>query len=199
MITIRPMTVQDVRDVARVHIEAFPGFFLTFLGAGFLRELYRGIVKDPAGIAFVAETDGVCAGFVAGSTEPAGFYKRLIKRRIVPFAWHAGWAFLRKPTAAPRLLRAFTRSAEAPPADTRRAELMSLAVLPGNQGTGLGARLVEAFVATARERHASAVYLTTDAANNNAVNTFYQRLGFTPSRTFTTPESRQMNEYELRL
>ena len=196
MSTIRRMTVADVPAVVRVHIEAFPNFFLTFLGPGFLRELYRGIVRDPSGIAFVAERDGVCGGFVAGTFEPAGFYRRLLKRRLIPFAWHAWWAFLRKPSVAPRLLRAFTRPAEAPSSATRRAELMSLAVLPGNRGGGTGARLVEAFVESARDHGAATVFLTTDAMHNDAVNDFYVRLGFVRSRGFATPEGREMNEYE---
>lgn len=197
MITIRRMTIADIPAVVRVHIEAFPNFFLTFLGPGFLRELYRGIVRDPAGIAFVAEGgDGVCGGFVAGTFEPAGFYRRLLKRRLIPFAWHAGWAFLRKPDVAPRLLRAFTRPAKASSSASHRAELMSLAVLPGNRGGGTGARLVDAFVESARDHGAATVFLTTDAMHNDAVNDFYVRLGFTLSRGFTTPEGRVMNEYE---
>jgi colanic acid biosynthesis glycosyl transferase WcaI len=171
------MTVEDVREVARVHVDAFPGFFLTFLGAGFLRELYRGIVRDPAGIAFVAERDGVCTGFVAGSAEPAGLYKRLMRRRLVGFAFHAGIAFLRRPSVAPRLLRAFTRSSEAPASASGRAEMIS----------------------AVRSRNGTAVFLTTDAVGNDSVNAFYTRLGFTMSRSFTTPEGRQMNEYERRV
>jgi ribosomal protein S18 acetylase RimI-like enzyme len=193
------MTVEDVREVARVHVDAFPGFFLTFLGAGFLCELYRGIVRDPAGIAFVAEHDGVCTGFVAGSAEPSGLYKRLIKRRLVAFGFHAGIAFLRRPSIAPRLLRAFTRLSEAPTPASGRAELMSLAVLPGNRGSGIGAGLMEAFVSAVRSRNGAAVFLTTDALDNDAVNAFYTRHGFTVSRRFATPEGRQMNEYELQV
>lgn len=194
--SIRAMTIADVPAVVHVHMEAFPNFFLTFLGRGFLRELYRGIVRDPSGIAFVAERDGAISGFVAGTYEPAGLYRRLLKRRLIPFAWHAGWAFLRKPTAAPRLLRALTKSKSAASSEGRRAELMSLAVLPGNRGGGTGARLVETFVDSARNHGAATVFLTTDAMHNDAVNDFYVRLGFVRSRGFTTPEGRAMNEYE---
>lgn len=196
---IRPMTAADVREVVRVHIEAFPKFFLTFLGPGFLRELYRGILRDPAGIAVVAERAGICTGFVAGSSEPAGLYGRLLKRRLIPFAFHAALAFLRKPSAAPRLLRALARPASAPATSSGRAELMSLAVLPGNRGGGTGARLVDAFVARARSHGAGTVYLTTDAMHNDAVNDFYVRLGFVRARSFTTPEGRAMNEYEINI
>ena len=196
MTVIRRMTVADVPAVVRVHMESFPNFFLTILGRGFLHELYRGIVRDPSGIAFVAERDGVPAGFVAGTFEPAGLYARLLKRRLIPFGWHAAWAFLRRPSAAPRLLRAVTRPKSAASAESGRAELMSLAVLPGSRGGGTGARLVNSFVETARNHGATTVFLTTDAMHNDAVNDFYVRLGFVRSRGFTTPEGRAMNEYE---
>src|SRR5204862_7639511 len=50
---LRPMRKDDVRDVVRIHLDAFPGFFLSFLGPAFLRLLYRGILDDPTGIALV--------------------------------------------------------------------------------------------------------------------------------------------------
>ena len=196
---IRPMTAADVPAVTDVHLAAFPGFFLTFLGRGFLRQLYRGIVEDASGIAFVSDTEGRVTGFVAGTAVPARFYSRLMRQRLVPFAWHSGLAVLRRPSAIPRILRAFTKSSDAPRETTGRAELMSLAVLPTHREGGLGARLVEAFSAEAAAHGAKTVFLTTDAANNESVNRFYLRCGFTLARTFSTPEGRAMNEYERSL
>lgn len=196
---IRAMTTADVNAAVDVHLAAFPGFFLSFLGRGFLRQLYRGIVDDPSGIAFVADRDGECVGFVAGTAVPAKFYSRLLRQRFLPFAWHGGLAVLRRPSAARRLLRAFTKSSDAPAAATGRAELMSLAVSPAHREGGLGARLVERFNAEASARGAKIVFLTTDAANNDGVNRFYVRGGFSLVRTFTTPEGRAMNEYERSL
>ena len=193
---VRSMTAADVREVVRVHMSAFPGFFLTFLGPGFLRELYRGIVADPAGVAFVTEHGGAINGFVAGTTDPSGFYSRLLKRRFLQFGIQAAIATLRRPSAAPRLLRALGRSHEAPAATTGRAELMSLAVLPSARRGGEGGKLVESFVTRSRELGSTTVFLTTDAAGNDDVNAFYARRGFALARTFTTREGRLMNEYE---
>jgi len=196
---VRPMTASDVAAVADVHLAAFPGFFLTFLGRGFLRQLYRGIVDDPSGIAFVAEHDGVAVGFVAGTAVPARFYSRLLRQRFLPFAWHSGLAVLRRPSAIPRVLRAFTKSSAAPSETTGRSEMMSLAVLPTHREGGLGARLIASFNAEAAARGAKVVFLTTDAANNDRPNRLYVRCGFTLARTFSTPEGRAMNEYERSL
>jgi len=41
------------------------------------------------------------------------------------------------------------------------------------------------------------VCLTTDHSNNERVNRFYQRLGFSLGRAYVTPEGRAMNEYVM--
>lgn len=198
-VTIRPMTDAETEDAVAIHMAAFPAFFLTFLGPRFLRQLYRGIVGDPAGMAWVAEQDGRRLGFVAGTDSPSRFYRRLIRRRLIRFALAAAIPFLRRPSILPRLLRAFTKPAEASASGARRAELMSLAVWPWAQQRGAGALLVQCFIDEARRRGAEVVYLTTDAAGNDAVNRFYERLGFSVVRRFTTAEGRVMNEYERKV
>jgi ribosomal protein S18 acetylase RimI-like enzyme len=192
---VRSMTMSDVEDVVRVHMEAFPGFFLAFLGRGFLREVYREIVSDPAGIAFVAEHNDVIGGFVAGTAEPRGFYSRLMRKRALKLGFHAAMAVLRRPAVAPRLLRGLRRPKEVAHAGAK-AELTSLAVLPAARRSGSGALLVHRFVSRAAELGVSSVLLVTDADGNEGVNEFYVRCGFARSRTYTTPEGRRMNEYE---
>lgn len=46
---------------------------------------------------------------------------------------------------------------------------------------------------------ARTVSLTTRAGNNDNVNRFYQRAGFTWRRTFAMPGGRRMNEYYCRV
>ena len=55
---IRPMQAADVDQVVAVHMEAFPGFFLTCLGPAFLREFYAAVAGDPSGLAYVHEQSG---------------------------------------------------------------------------------------------------------------------------------------------
>jgi ribosomal protein S18 acetylase RimI-like enzyme len=196
MIAIRQMQRADVAAVTRTHVAAFPNFFLTFLGAPFLRQLYRGIVDDGSGISYVAELDGKIIGFVAGTDTPARFYSRLLEKRLIHFALASIWPILRRPTILGRLLRAFTKGKEAPAAATARSELMSLAVLPTVRGGGAGRQLVEAFMVEAKRRGAALVFLTTDARDNDSVNRFYENLRFRRTRQFSTPEGRLMYEYE---
>ena len=46
---IRPMHAADCSAAVEVHLLAFQGFFLTFLGSRFLGELYSAILDDPSG------------------------------------------------------------------------------------------------------------------------------------------------------
>lgn len=192
-VELRPMRLEDVDAVTSVHVAAFPGFFLSFLGRRFLRELYCAIVADPGGIAFVAVDGEMILGFVAG-TSNGGFYRRAARGRWLRFALASIGAFVRRPAILPRLLRALY----APPSISREgAVLMSLAVDPGAQRGGMGTSLTEAFVDGARQRGASAVLLSTDKTGNDRVNAFYQAQGFALSAAYVTPEGRAMNEYIL--
>lgn len=196
---LRPLVQEDVVEVVGIHLAAFPGFFLSFLGPAFLRELYEGIVADPAGLHFLCAVAGRPVGFVAGTTQPAGLYRRLLQQRAWRFARASLGAVVRQPAIVPRLLRALRRPAEAASAPEPYALLMSVAVRPEAQGHGLGQALVQTFLDAADQHGLSRVVLTTDRNNNDAVNHFYQRLGFAPVRAFVTAEGRAMNELECRL
>ena len=170
------MTLGDVPTVVKVHLEGFPGFFLTFLGDSFLRELYSAILVDQDGICFVASDENGVVGFVAGTAQPAGFYRRLLQQRWWRFAFASVIPVLKRPTIVPRLLRAFSMPDQVTH-QTRRGTLMSIAVLPGSQGMGGGRTLVLAFLDAAAKRGLHQVDLTTDRDNNAAANRFYQNMG----------------------
>ncbi len=195
---LRTAGTSDVSSIANLHLEAFPSFFLSFLGARFLREFYRGVALDESGVLVVAEFKGSICGFVAGSSEPAGFYTRLIRRRWVNFALAALPAVLRRPKIAARLLRALRLPAEQRPKG-REALLMSIAADPQMRNKGVGRRLLTAFAQSCRQTGIQRIRLTTDAAANDSVNAFYTGFGFTRSAQYSTPEGRLMNEYRLDL
>jgi ribosomal protein S18 acetylase RimI-like enzyme len=191
---IVPMRVEHIKSVVEVHLQSFPGFFLTFLGRDFLYELYRGIVKDPSGIAFVVLADESVIGFVAGTDHPAGFYTRLLKKRWWRFAIASLPAVFRDPSSFFRLFRALSMPKHVTQ-DKGRCTLMSIAVLPAEQKRGVGRPLVKAFLGEAMKRGLRQVDLTTDKLNNDSVNHFYLQQGFSYSCSFMTPEGREMNEY----
>lgn len=195
---LRAITHNDILTVVKVHKQSFEGFFLTFLGSAFLSELYRAILIDPSSICFLIEYQDTVVGFVVGTENQAGFYRRLLRNRWWCFAATSVFPLLSRPSIFPRLLRAFSASAAATKVD-KCGTLMSIAVLPDTQGSGIGKRLVQAFLQEAANRGLNQVDLTTDRENNEATNNFYKNLGFTCTRSFVTPEGRAMNEYVIDL
>jgi len=54
---IESISEEYINDIVRVHMRAFPTFFLSFLGHAFLREFYRSFLSDPVGLGLVALSD----------------------------------------------------------------------------------------------------------------------------------------------
>lgn len=196
---IRRMEGKYVTEVVKIHRKSFPGFFLTFLGPRFLSLYYSGICAAPEGIAFIyLDAAGVPAGFVAGTSNPRGFYSKLLRKDWIRFSLASLGAILLRPSIVGRIARA-VRHPSANPAGKDVAGLYSIGVLPSLQGTGAGGKLVTAFLEEARLRGCSRVFLTTDRDGNDLVNAFYRKAGFRLEREFATDEGRKMNEYWIDL
>lgn len=195
---LRKMQSSDVDQVVQVHLSSFQGFFLTFLGPRFLASLYAYIVSSPDGVGYVAMDGGHIIGFVCGTTQPSGFYRRFFFKRWPEVISSVLLTAIRKPTIMPRLVWRVLSPPQASP-EPGTATLMSIAVHPEYLNKGIGRALVQAFLSEIRQRGMQRVNLTTDKDNNDAVNAFYQRLGFRIVRSFVTPEARRMNEYAINL
>lgn len=195
---IREMELADVGAAVRVHLEGFTGFFLSFLGPAFLHELYAATIEDRDGIGLVAEEGKEILGFVTGTAQPAGFYRRLLRQRWWRFGLACVIPTIKRPIIIPRLIRAFAMPGKTANKN-ETATLMSIAVRPDVQGKGIGKALVLAFLGEAGQRGVRKVDLATDSDNNDKINHFYLRLGFSCEKTFVTPEGRAMNEYVIDL
>ncbi len=194
-----PVDKRHLKDIVQVHLSSFSDFFLSELGRRFLFLFYSGIVKAPEGIAFVYLNEtGIPAGFVAGTSNPRGFYSRLLKRHWFRFALAAIPSVLRKPAIISRVARAVFHPSDNPEGN-EVAGLYSIGVLPEQRGTGAGKKLMQAFLEEAKHRGCKSVFLTTDKENNDPVNAFYVSHGFSVERCFVTPEGRKMNEYWITL
>ena len=193
---VRDATGADLAQIVAVHRSAFPGFFLTVLGDRFLGELYRGFLHDPSSICLVAEDAGQPIGFVVGTTEPQGFFKRLLLRHWYRFLLAGLMGLARHPLrVGRRFLDALSYRGEAPEGILGGTLLSSVGVSPSAGGRGLGAALVESFCRQAAVRGEQWVYLVTDSAGNEPVNRFYARCGFTLESSFQRPNGRAMNRY----
>lgn len=196
---IEKMNSTHLLEVIDIHLESFPGFFLTFLGRRFLYVYYHGVIQYPDCIASVFIENGNVQGFVAGVMNPSGFYSALIKRDIFRFAIAAFPAFLKRPGIILRLLRAFRRPGEAPKKAYGISELTSLAVRPSAQGQGFGRDLIDAYIARVKALGGISIFLSTDAINNDSVNKFYRNRRFKLHKSYYTHENRLMNHYTFNI
>lgn len=194
-IDVTALLSSHVDTVVKLHLKAFPDYFLSFLGPRFLREFYISFTLDSQGIGYIASApDGHILGVIVGSVDPRGYFHRLLKRRWLAFCLASITAILKRPSCISRLFRAVFYRGESP-AGSKRALLSSIAVDPNIQRIGAGKKLVMCWVEEARRRGASGCYLTTDTDNNDKVNAFYQSLKWRLECTCTTPQGRRMNRY----
>lgn len=190
-------TAVDVDAVAKVHIDAFPGFFLTRLGYGFLYELYKGFLDHPDGIFLVAKDEqGMLVGFAAGTVAPDHFFSDLRKQRAASFLLHAIPALLRSPSlVVAKLYSAIFYRGDKPSSLEGGALLSSIGVSPSVVGKSVGKELLARFEQEAFSRSAPFVYLTTDEVGNDRVNQFYVRNGYVVEARFMQGGKRPMLRY----
>ena len=113
-ITVRNLDKSDeslIPRIAKLHIKAFPNFFLTQLGPRFLMTLYKGYLEDPdSGILVAEDSDHHLLGFLAYSFDYSRFYKGLMKSHLATFALCSAGAAIKHPSFIKRLLGAFKKS-----------------------------------------------------------------------------------------
>jgi len=194
---VRGARVEDLAAIVSIHQKAFRHFFLTRLGADFLRVYYGLVLQYDSGIVLVGEREGSLQGFVCGFVDPAEFY-RLMWRRKAMFVLPALPALLRQPSLAMRVLHGVQRiQTSASLGSERSCELSSIAVAPEASGCGMGKTLVRTFLERSWSMNAECVYLTTDADANEHANTLYREAGFQQARRFLQCKGRWMNEYVI--
>lgn len=192
---IQQARIGDLSKIVKVHIEAFPDFFMTKLGSQFLYQYYKTVLLHNKGILLIYKFDEEIIGFVSGFAEPEAFYKLLKKRKLV-LGLTIIIPVIKNPSLIKRLMATYQLTDNKQESDTTGScELSSLAVVPKGSGHGIGQKLVTSFLEEARIYGCENVYLHTDASENDRVNIFYSYLGFKLCRTFIAPIDRQMNEY----
>ncbi len=186
-----------INDVVSVHLSTFQGFFLTFMGRGFLNLMYRSYIEyDNSGV--LAAFDGnELVGFLAYSGDLSGLYKYMIKKRLVLFAWYSLGAFIKKPSVFTRLVKAFLKPGESERQE-KYVELASIGVSPKAKSKGVGSKLIDTLKAKVDFNKYEYITLETDAVDNEAANRFYQKNGFVLEREFVTAEGRRMFEYRFK-
>ena len=185
--------MEDVNSIVAIHQQAFPDFFLTTLGERFLRLYYSCMCKSGDAVTFCAEEDGEIKGFATSSYFSHGFNTSLIKKNLHRFGLMGIKLLFTRPKAVLRLARNLDKKADGNTVEDNGeyAELYSIAVKPGNQGSGIGKKLL---TATEQDvaKHNKKISLTTDYYNNEKTIGFYHSLGYADYYEFTTYPDRKM-------
>ena len=127
---VAPQEREVIRRIVEIHMETFEGFFLTFLGRGFLRQMYGAYCAHGAsGLLAAFDDRGEVVGFLAWSSQLSALYRQMIRTRLIPFAWYSLGALVRNPAVFMRLVRAFLKPGEARRQEAY-VELASIGVAP---------------------------------------------------------------------
>ncbi len=201
MITIRKVESNEkkiINEIVTIHLKTFDGFFLTFMGRGFLNQMYISYCKHKDSNLLVAEENNQAIGFLAYSSDFSGLYKFMLKTRLIQFAWYSLGAFFRKPTAFMHIIRAFLKPSEAKRED-EYVELSSIGVDPKLKSKGVGSLMIDKLKEIVDFSKFSYITLETDAIDNEGAICFYEKNGFKKKSKFKTAEGREMYEYRFNL
>jgi ribosomal protein S18 acetylase RimI-like enzyme len=174
----------DAEAVAELHRQGIPTGVLAELGLPALARLYRALVASPDSFVFVGVDghDRVVA-FVSGVTDVGRMYRRVIRRQFWSFA-ALGLRYALRPRMVRRLLNTLFYPAKVAGAYPR-AELLSIVVAPGAQGSGVGTRLLDALLGEFRQRGVPQIKVMVRADFARA-NGYYRKHGFTRAGQITS-------------
>lgn len=189
---IRKATINDVDTIVEIHLNAFEGFFLTSLGAEFLRFYYSCFVRSNETVTMIAEENGVIYGFSASSKFCKGFNSRLIKSNLIAFGLLSFKLLLIKPISLLRLVKNLSKKGENVIDNEDYAELYSIGVCKSAQGKGVGKMLLLISEQVMKEEGVTRVSLTTDFDNNEQAVGFYHSMGYETFYEFITYPNRKM-------
>ena len=186
-----------INDIVTIHLNTFIGFFLTFMGRGFLKQMYQSYCEHADSGLLVAEENGKAIGFLAYSSNFSGLYKFMIKKHLFQFGWYSMGALFRRPSAFMHIVKAFLKPSEVKRKENY-VELSSIGVDPNAKLKGVGSYLINELKKRVDFRNYAYITLETDAVDNEGAIYFYEKNGFIKTRMFETDEGRRMYEYRYR-
>lgn len=192
MVTIHKASAKEIDDIVSIHKQAFPSFFLTELGTGFLRLYYRSVMKHKDGVLLVCMLDETLIGLCAGTVLSAGFNTRLVKSNFIQFGLESLRLLFTKPKSLFHLMKNMSKVDASVGDNGNYAELLSIAVDPKQQRSGGGRAMLQALELEVKSRGSKEISLTTDYDDNEKAVGFYNSLGYEPWYDFVTYPNRRM-------
>ena len=189
---IKELNYKDSNQIAKLHLESFPGFFLSKLGHGFLVVFYKSIIKNSNSINLGVFENNILVGFAIGSVKRESFYKTLLKENFFQLSFSLLKPIIVNPSNIIKLLKSF-KSSNNKINIKDSAILLSICVNPNSHIKGVGTVLVKEFEKEIFQ-YSNTLVLTTDSLSNDKVNSFYIRNGYNLYSQFFQSK-RLMNVY----
>ena len=201
-LVVRRMVSTDADEVASLHLQAFEGYFMSRLGAGFLRRYYRQLAIDKEAYGVLALAKGRVVGFVVGFDVVSDFERRFFREHFVWLAWTVVTKSVTNAAVRTGLLQRMlffrraiaalfgrgqgaqqqTQTLDLNVPDGAGARLNGIAVHPSCRGQGVAERLQDAFFKLLKDRDVSWVGLSVKPENKRAI-AFYEKMGWERTRS----------------
>ncbi len=192
MITIQKASKKELNDIVKIHDSAFPDFFLTSLGDGFLKQYYKSVLDSSEGILLISKSENDIIGFCAGTLLSAGFNTRLIKNNFFSYLGLGLELLFTHPVKIWHLYKNLSKENPDIGDNGVYAELLSIGVDPDKQGGGAGKKMLLALEDEVKDRGGTKLSLTTDYENNEKAVGFYSSIGYKKWYDFMTFPNRRM-------
>ncbi len=189
---VKRATTDDIAQIVKVHLSAFPGFFLTELGESFLKLYYSSVLKSDGGILLVGMDDNEVVGFCGACKRSAGFHSSLLKENLLKFGAMGARLIFTKPKAILRLAKNLTKTGQVDDPG-EYAELLSIGVRGDCQGKGVGKIMLKGLEKSLKDSGIKQLSLTTDSLENDKALQFYKGIGFSELYKFVTYPNRKMH------
>lgn len=190
---VRPARAADAEAITRIAIDVLEWSRIYELGPAFANVLHRHIATSEHGLLSVGVRAGEVVGFLIGTFEA----KRLFRQFLVRHGVHASLVLLPQlfvPRRAAVIWRGLTYFPEAP-ADDPVAEILSFAIAPTAQRSGLGKALFRDLVRRYHAHGTRVLKVGTIDVDNEPSNRFFSKLGARILRTEELYAGKLVNVY----
>ena len=190
---------EEIQEIVKIHINAFPNFFLTSLGSDLLFELYRSFLETENSGIYISKIDSKVVGFLAFTEKSTPIYYNILKKHFFSFSLKLFKKFLKNPFSFFKLLYKFKKKLSLKKEEKRtllkKIRIESIAVEPNYFNKKIGKELIDFLKKNIDFEKFDLIELETDAKNNEKTNYFYQKNEFIKVEEITVDGNRVMNIY----
>jgi len=182
-------------EVVKLHVESFPGYFITSLGYEFIKLFYKSHISNEYADALIAlDEENKVVGSLLGVKNRAKFYNQLILSNGCMFLYYIIKNNILKPYTFIRLYNRYRKN-EINNNFYSGVVLSSICIQQKMRKNGIATEIINKWIYNLKAQNYDMAYLETDATGNIAANNFYFKTGWDIYIKYSTYEGRVMNIY----